>query len=98
MAAAIQQRTGLPADDGVVDLALTELAEAGLITLDDDAPRMTRRSLIRRLTLPAAAAALLPIVETVLLPSRAEAGSGPAPPSPSPSAPGPSPSTPGLGD
>lgn len=85
MAAEVKRRTGLPADEGVVDLALAELTEAGLIAKEDETPSITRRSLIRRLTLPAAVAALLPVVETVLLPTTASAASLPAPPLPSPS-------------
>ena len=92
MAAEVARRTGLPVDEGVVDLALADLVEAGLVVLDDEAPAITRRSLIRRLALPAAAMAMLPVVETVLMPSPASAQSGPVPPTgPSPSQ-GPQPS------
>ena len=35
MAARLQRRTGLPADEQIIDLALAELVDAGLITLDD---------------------------------------------------------------
>jgi len=99
MAAEVARRSGLPADERVVALALTDLVDAGLVVSDEsDRPTVTRRALIRRLALPAAAMALLPIVETILVPSRA-AGQSPAPtqtPSPSPStspSPSPSPST-----
>ena len=86
MAAEVARRTGLPVDEGVVDLALADLVEAGLVVLDDEAPAaITRRSLIRRLALPAAAMAMLPVVETVLMPSPASAQSGPVPPSTNPS-------------
>jgi hypothetical protein len=87
MAAEVARRTGLPVDEGVVDLALADLVEAGLVVLDDEAPAaITRRGLIRRLALPAAAMAMLPVVETVLMPSPASAQSGPVPPTgPSPS-------------
>lgn len=92
MAAEVARRTGLPVDEGVVDLALADLVEAGLVVLDDEAPAtITRRGLIRRLALPAAAMAMLPVVETVLMPSPASAQSGPVPPTPSPSG-GPNPS------
>ena len=99
MAAEVARRTGLPADESVVDLALTDLVEAGLVVLDDEElPSITRRTLIRRLALPAAAMALLPVVETVLVPSRASGQPAPAPaptpsgqPSPSPPPPSPSP-------
>lgn len=95
MAAEVARRTGLPADESVVDLALTDLVEAGLVELADDVlPSITRRSLIRRLALPAAAMAMLPIVETVLVPSRASGASVPVP-SPGPSGSGtPTPSQP----
>lgn len=87
MAAEVARRTGLPADESVVDLALGELVEAGLVVLaDEGAPSITRRSLIRRLALPAAAMALLPVVETVLMPSPASSVSAPVPsPTPPPS-------------
>jgi hypothetical protein len=96
MAAEVARRTGLPVDEGVVDLALADLFEAGLVVLDHEEPAaITRRGLIRRLALPAAAMALLPVVETVLMPSPASAQSGPIPPPPSPSgSPSPSPSPP----
>jgi len=53
MAAEIHRRTGLPADEEIVDLALSELVETGLVMLDDPEPRFTgtRRALIRRLEL-----------------------------------------------
>jgi hypothetical protein len=85
MAAEVARRTGLPADESIVDLALTELVDAGLVTLDE-APRpgLSRRALIRKLALPVAGIALLPVVETILVPTIASAQSGevpaPAPP------------------
>lgn len=88
MAAEVARRTGLPADASVVDLALADLVEAGLVVRDeaDAAPLITRRSLVRRLALPAAAMAMLPVVETVLMPTPAEGQSGPMPsPGPPPS-------------
>ena len=70
MAAEIHRRTGLPADEEIVDLALSELAETGLVTLDDSEsrPAVTRRALIRRLSLSSALALMLPLVETVVVP------------------------------
>ena len=70
MAARLQRRTGLPADEEIVDLALAELADAGLVVLDsrEQLATVTRRSLIRRFALSAAAVAMLPIVETILVP------------------------------
>lgn len=87
MAAEVARRTGLPGDESVVDLALGELVEAGIVVLEDEeSPAITRRSLIRRLALPAAAMAMLPVVETVLMPAQAAAQSGPMPtPTPMPS-------------
>jgi Coenzyme PQQ synthesis protein D (PqqD) len=80
MAAEVARRTGLPADESIIDLALSELADAGLVVLDEaESPGITRRSLIRRLALPAAALALLPIVETILMPSAASGASVPVP-------------------
>ena len=50
MVAEVARRTGLPADDGIVELALRELADAGLITLDQTGPPdLSRRGLIRKL-------------------------------------------------
>jgi len=82
MAVAIEKKLGLPADPEIVDLALNELGDAGLITFQgpDEMPQVTRRSLVRRLSLSFAAAALLPIVETILVPSAAAQTSGPVAP------------------
>ena len=96
MAAEVARRTGLPADESIVDLALTELADAGLVILDDtERGDVTRRSLIRRLALPVAAVAMLPVVETVLMPSlssgQPQLPPGPPPPPPPPPNPPPPP-------
>ena len=86
MVAAVARRTGLPPDENIVDLALTELSDAGLITLDEGARTgLPRRALIRKLALPVAAVALLPVVETILMPTVAS-GASPTP-SPPPFAP-----------
>ncbi len=81
MAAELQRRTGLPADEEIVDLALAELSDAGLVTMDEVEPRATatRRSLMRRFSLSAAAVAMLPIVETVLAPPASAQGPAPSP-------------------
>jgi hypothetical protein len=73
MAAEIQRRTGLPADEEIVKLALAELVDAGLVVVDDPEHPSTisRRSLVRRLSLSAAAVMMLPVVETILLPPAA---------------------------
>jgi hypothetical protein len=70
MAAEIHRRTGLPADEEIVDLALSELVETGLVTLDDpeSRPAATRRALIRRLALSSTLALMLPVVESVVIP------------------------------
>jgi hypothetical protein len=70
MVAEVARRTGLPSDESIVDLALTELSDAGLITLDETAQTgLPRRALIRKLALPVGAIALLPVVETILMPT-----------------------------
>ena len=81
MAAEIRRRTGLPADEEIVDLALAELVDAGLVALDDPDPQstITRRSLIRRLALSSVAAMMLPVVETILVPPVEAATPGAAP-------------------
>ncbi len=77
MAAEIARQTGLPADETIVGLAVAELLDAGLVTAaPPEAPAaFTRRSVIRTLSLSAAAAAMLPIVETILVPSAHAQGS-----------------------
>jgi hypothetical protein len=84
MAAEIHRRTGLPADEEIVDMALSELVETGLVMLDDqESPSAgTRRALIRRLALSSTLALMLPVVETVVVPP-AEAAT-PRTPSPTP--------------
>jgi coenzyme PQQ synthesis protein D (PqqD) len=90
MAAEIHRRTGLPADEEIVDLALSELVETGLVMLDDPESRsaVTRRALIRRLALSSTLALMLPVVETVVVPpADAQPNISPTPtraPSPTP--------------
>lgn len=81
MAAEIRRRTGLPEDEEIVDLALAELSDAGLVDLDglEPLPAVARRQLIRRLALSSVAVMTLPVVETVLLPSGAMAANVCAP-------------------
>src|SRR5262249_20750716 len=76
MAAEIQRRTGLPVDEEIVELALAELVDAGLVVLDgpESPPTISRRSLIRRLSLSAAAGHVLPAPRTAPLPPAAAAG------------------------
>ena len=80
MAAAIHRHTGLPADEEIVDLALSELVETGLVMLDDpeSVSTGTRRALIRRLALSSTLALMLPVVETIVVPP-AEAQSNMSP-------------------
>jgi hypothetical protein len=80
MAAEIHRHTGLPADEEIVDLALSELIETGLVVLDDPKPQsnVTRRLLIRRLALSSRAERMLPVVETILVPPD-DAGAPPTP-------------------
>lgn len=69
--------TGMPSDEGVVRLALRQLASAGL--LDPGGPRdpgarletSSRREALKQVGL--GAAALLPVVTSLLVPSPAEA-------------------------
>lgn len=71
----VARATGLPSDIEVVDLALAELDAAGL--LDEPATvsgGLSRRSVIARLALGAAAVAALPLIESVARPDRADAG------------------------
>jgi len=76
MAVAIQRRTGLPADEEIVDLALAGLADAELVTLENpETCTITRRALVQRLGLTSAAVALLPVVETILVPPASAQGS-----------------------
>jgi len=57
---------GLPgADAQVVQLALQDLAELGLVAVDPPADRVSRRSLLQRLGSATQAAAQLPVVEAV---------------------------------
>jgi hypothetical protein len=70
IAAEIHRLTGLPADEEIVDLALSELVETGLVVLDNPESRsaVTRRALIRRLALSSTLALMLPVVETIAVP------------------------------
>jgi hypothetical protein len=80
MVAEVARRTGLPADESIVELAIAELADAGLVTLDETRrPDLSRRALIRKLALPVAGIALLPVVETILMPTVSSGQSIPPP-------------------
>lgn len=90
MAAEVARRSALPADEEIVEYALAELADAGLVVVDEPpAPGLTRRALMRRLGLTVVTAAALPVVESIVAPSIAAAApvAQPVPPQqPSPSA------------
>jgi hypothetical protein len=74
MLAALARDVALPAEDAVLDLALSELRDAGLIAGDEAAPATNRRAVIRRLGLSVMAAAALPLVDTMLArPAQAQA-------------------------
>jgi hypothetical protein len=95
----LAEATGLPADQGVVELAIEELVDAGLIELEASGPpAIGRRSLITKLGLTAAAAAALPLVESVVTVTDQAGAQVPVPtprPTPGPT-PGPTPApTPG---
>lgn len=78
MATLVAVRTGLPVDAQIVDLALAELVEAGIVTCAHPPTRTTRRQVLGKLGLAAAgAAAVLPLVETIAMPPAAAAASGP---------------------
>jgi hypothetical protein len=97
MVTAISQRFALPGDPDIVELALSELRDAGLIAGDEEQPApITRRSIIRKLGLSVVAAAALPLVETMVArPAHAQGSIPPSPPSaPPPSPPPPSPPPP----
>lgn len=85
MATEIARRSGLPEDGEIVDYALAELRDAGLVEVDQPPPTsITRRSLLRRLGLTVITAAALPVVEMVAVPDAAQAQPVPQPPTPTP--------------
>ena len=67
----------LGVDIEIVDLGLSELVEAGLVTVDGEVGVTSRRDLLRKIGIGSAAAAALPVVETIVAPSRAAASSLP---------------------
>lgn len=84
MAHHIAQSSGLPADGEIVDYALAELRDAGLVDLDQPPPPgISRRTLLRRLGLTVMTAASLPVVEMVVAPdAKAQQPPTPFPPGP----------------
>lgn len=75
LVAAVAASTGLPADESLLDLALSELDAAGLLSAAESPRSMSRRTVIKRLALAGAAVAVLPTVVSVLKADRASAGS-----------------------
>ena len=74
----VARRSGLPEEEVIVDYALTELCDAGLIEMQDPPPSVGRRAILRRLGLSLVAAAALPVVETIVAPAVADTSSGPS--------------------
>lgn len=68
--------TDLAADDEIVQLAIAELRDAGLLEAGAPSFAISRRSLIRRLGLAAGTALLLPAVTSIVAPTPAMALSG----------------------
>lgn len=79
-------RATTPVDRDVVVLALSDLVEAGLVTVEADVPVVSRRALIGRLGAGEAAAAALPVVEPMIFRPAAAAVAGRDAPSPRPTA------------
>ncbi len=84
LASIVHRETGLPADERIVNLALGELEDAGLVKAEVPATGPTRREVIRGLGLGVQAALLLGFVRSVAAPPAAYAQSpagttGPAP-------------------
>jgi len=69
---------GLPAERAVVQLAISELAKANLVEAVDPYEQLrfrSRRTMLKQLGLMAAASVALPIVQSIVAPSVAEAAS-----------------------
>ncbi|QXC60676.1 hypothetical protein KSP35_20510 [Aquihabitans sp. G128] len=77
MATLVAVQTGLPVDPEIVDLALAELVDAGIVTPAAAQPQTTRRQVLHKLGLVAGAAAALPLIETITMQPAAAAASGP---------------------
>jgi outer membrane biosynthesis protein TonB len=76
-----------PVDDEIVALAIKDLTDAGLVTVEGPVAGVSRRSLIVKLGAGAAAAAALPVVESITAPSPAAALSRRPNPTPTPTKP-----------
>jgi hypothetical protein len=64
LATFLHREFGLPAESGIVDLALATLQKSDLLPETRGVPRISRRSLVRRLALTAGVASLLPTAES----------------------------------
>lgn len=69
----VAARTGAPAEQDLVLLALDELDRVGLLETDDTSPRATihRRRFLAKIGLAAGAAALVPLIDTITRVSQA---------------------------
>ena len=76
LATQISHRHQLPADEALVVVGLKELQQAHLLEGEQVWAGVSRRQVLTRLSLGAAAAALLPVITTVVAPTPAEAGTG----------------------
>lgn len=72
----VARRHGLPTDDAVGMLGLKELESAHLLEGEVEWAGVSRRQVLTRIGVGAAAAALLPVITTVVAPTPAEAGTG----------------------
>ena len=79
MASAIAADSDLPGDEGIVEIAIGQLAKAGLLDDSDGlgASSISRRQVIRRLGLAGSVALLLPAISTIVAPTPAMAASAP---------------------
>ena len=75
----LHHELGIPADRGIVLLALEQLEGAGLLEtpleVEQGTERSSRREVARRLALAGASATLVPLVASVLAPTPAMADS-----------------------
>jgi hypothetical protein len=73
----VLEAEGLPAERAIVELAVAELAKANLLVEADDSRRKrrfrSRRTMLKHLGIMAAASVALPIVQSIVAPSVAEA-------------------------
>jgi hypothetical protein len=81
LATAMATDTGLPGDEEIVQLALTQLSEAGLLegSRSVSVVKVSRRQITKRLGLTGGLALLLPLVSSIVAPTPAMAQSGPPP-------------------